>query len=61
MIASMTAMEAIKVLSKKIKPSNINRRGEFSIYSMNITYNYFDKYDNCPWCGKDGIYGARGY
>lgn len=55
-IASMTAMEAIKVLSKKIEPSNLNRRGEFSIYNMNINYHTINKYDDCPWCGKNGIY-----
>lgn len=55
-IASMTAMEAIKVLSKKIRPANLNRRGEFSIYSMNMTYNTIKKYANCPWCGEHGIY-----
>ena len=55
-IASMTAMEAVKVLSKNIKPSNLNRRGEFNIYSMNINYHTINRYDDCPWCGKNGIY-----
>lgn len=50
-IASMTEMEAIKILSGKIQPSNINRRGEFNIYTMQITYHEFVKDDNCPWCG----------
>lgn len=51
-IASMTTMEAIKVLSKKIAPSNINRRGEFSIYNMDINYHYVEKDENCTWCGN---------
>lgn len=51
-IASMTEMESIKVLSKKIKPANVNRRGEFNIYTMNITYNNFERDKNCPWCSK---------
>lgn len=52
LIASMVGMEAIKVLSKKIKPDNINRRGDFNIYDMNIKYSEFAKLDNCEWCGK---------
>lgn len=56
MIASMVGMEAIKVLSKKIQPSNINRRGEFDIYTMDITYKEFARRDDCEWCGKDGKY-----
>ena len=51
-IASMTGMEAIKILSKNIKPDNVNRRGEFSIYDMDIKYSYFDKMSDCKWCGE---------
>lgn len=58
-IASMIAMEAIKVLTQKIMPSNINRRGEFSIYNMDIKYHNISKDDNCEWCGKKGIYGGE--
>ncbi len=52
LIASMVGMEAIKVLSGKIKPDNINRRGEFNIYDMGISYKDFDKLDDCEWCGE---------
>ena len=54
-IASMTANEAIKVLSKKITPSNLNRRGEFNIYNMDINYHYVEKDENCIWCGNNTI------
>lgn len=57
-IASMIAMESIKVLSKKIVPANLNRRGEFNIYDMDIKYHNIGKNDNCEWCGKDGKYGG---
>lgn len=50
-IASMIGMEALKVLSKKISPDNINRRGEFDIYNMSIKYRHFNKLDDCEWCG----------
>jgi molybdopterin-synthase adenylyltransferase len=52
--ASIAAMEAIKVLSKVIKPANINRRGEFDIYSMNVNYMDISNDENCEWCGKNG-------
>ncbi|WP_170972275.1 HesA/MoeB/ThiF family protein [Bacillus yapensis] len=52
--ASIAAMEAIKVLSKVILPANINRRGEFDIYSMNISYMDISHDDNCEWCGVNG-------
>lgn len=57
-ISSMIAMEAIKVLTKKITPSNLNRRGEFNIYSMNIKYHNIYKNNNCVWCGDKGGYGG---
>lgn len=57
-ISSMIAMEAIKVLTKKITPSNLNRRGEFNIYSMNIKYHNIYKNNNCVWCGDKGVYGG---
>ncbi|HID1126399.1 TPA: HesA/MoeB/ThiF family protein [Clostridioides difficile] len=56
--SSMIAMEAIKVLTKKITPSNLNRRGEFNIYSMNIKYHNIYKNNNCVWCGDKGVYGG---
>lgn len=56
MIASMIGMEAVKVLSKKIVPSNINRRGEFDIYTMGIIYKNYERRNDCEWCGKKGKY-----
>lgn len=56
LIASMIGMEALKVLTKKIMPSNINRRGEFNIYNMNISYRTYEKRNDCEWCGKYGKY-----
>lgn len=56
MIASMIGMEAIKILSGCTIPTNINRRGEFDIYSMDITYNEFSRRVDCEWCGKKGRY-----
>ncbi|GHV57646.1 hypothetical protein FACS189460_4550 [Deltaproteobacteria bacterium] len=53
LIASMIGMESIKILSKKIRPSNINRRGEFDIYKMNISYKYFERREDCEWCGQE--------
>ncbi|MBB5225031.1 HesA/MoeB/ThiF family protein [Treponema ruminis] len=55
-IASMVGMEAIKILSKCAMPSNINRRGEFDIFSMNIKYKNFERRKDCEWCGKQGKY-----
>ena len=52
LIASFVGMEAVKVLTKHITPDNINRRGEFDIYDMQLHYNTFDKLDDCPWCGE---------
>lgn len=56
MIASMVGMEAIKVLSGDITPSNLNRRGEFDIYNMDIKYKNYDRRADCEWCGKNGKY-----
>lgn len=56
MIASMIGMEAIKIISKKIQPSNINRRGEFDIYTMNIQYKEYGRRNDCEWCGNKGKY-----
>lgn len=55
-VASMIGMESIKILSGKIPPSNINRRGEFNIYSMDIKYKEYGRRDDCEWCGKEGKY-----
>lgn len=56
MIASMIGMEAFKILSKKIEPSNVDRRGEFDIYTMDITYKSNERRADCEWCGKEGKY-----
>lgn len=56
LIASMIGMEAIKVLSKEIMPANLNRRGEFDIYNMDIKYKTYERRDDCEWCGKHGKY-----
>ena len=56
LIVSMVGMEAIKILSGCSIPANINRRGEFDIYSMDITYHEFLRRDDCEWCGKKGRY-----
>ena len=56
MIASMVGMEVIKVLSGSITPSNLNRRGEFDIYNMDIKYKNYERRDDCEWCGKEGKY-----
>lgn len=56
MIASLIGMEAIKVLSKKIIPSNLNRRGEFNIYTMDFQYKNYERRDDCEWCGIEGKY-----
>lgn len=56
MIASMVGMEAIKVLSGSVTPSNLNRRGEFDIYNMDIKYKNYERRDDCEWCGKEGKY-----
>ena len=58
MIASMVGMEAIKVLSGEITPSNLNRRGEFDIYKMDIKYKTYERRDDCEWCGKNGKYSS---
>lgn len=55
-IASMVGMEAIKVLSKEIMPSNLNRRGEFDIYNMDIKYKEYARRNDCEWCGEHGKY-----
>lgn len=56
LIASMVGMEAIKVISGCCMPSNINRRGEFDIYTMDIKYKQYEKRDDCEWCGEAGKY-----
>ena len=56
LIASFVGMEAIKVLSAHIPPSNVNRRGEFDIYKMDITYKDFQQRADCEWCGKEQKY-----
>lgn len=59
-IASMIGMEAIKILSEDITPANINRRGEFDIYTMDVTYKTFVRREDCEWCGHEGQYYHQG-
>ncbi len=56
MIASMVGMESIKVITGCAVPSNINRRGEFNIYTMDIEYKKYSRRIDCEWCGNEGIY-----
>lgn len=56
MIASMVGMESIKALTGCTIPANVNRRGEFNIYTMDIEYKNFNRRDDCEWCGKEGKY-----
>lgn len=56
MIASMVGMEALKILTKEIPPANINRRGEFDILTMDISYKTYERRNDCEWCGKSGKY-----
>lgn len=56
MIASMIGMETIKILSKQITPANINRRGEFNIYTMELQYKTYERRKDCEWCGENGKY-----
>lgn len=55
-MASMIGMESLKILSKEISPANVNRRGEFDIYTMNIKYKNYERREDCEWCGKKGLY-----
>ena len=55
-IASFTGMEAIKVLTKCTFPANVNRRGEFDIYTMDIQYSEYKRVADCEWCGEKGKY-----
>lgn len=50
-ISSFIGIEAIKILTKSITPANINRRGEFDIYKMDILYTEYRKLKDCEWCG----------
>ena len=37
-------------------PSNINRRGEFNIYTMDVEYKAYERNSDCEWCGTEGKY-----
>ncbi len=54
--ASMIGMEALKILTRKIAPANVNRRGEMDVFSMRIHYTDYEKRDDCEWCGIHGKY-----
>lgn len=55
-IASMIGMEAIKILTNCVPPANINRRGEFDVFTMDIKYKHYERRPDCEWCGKNGVY-----
>ncbi|WP_300383093.1 ThiF family adenylyltransferase [Clostridium sp.] len=57
--ASFAATDAFKVLSKVISPTNVNRRGEYNINTMDIKYHYVEKLNDCPWCGHEGKYKGK--
>lgn len=54
--ASFAALEAVKILSNLMQPVNINRRGEFNIYNMDINYHEYHRIEECEWCGRNGKY-----
>lgn len=54
--ASFASLESIRVLSGVIPPININRRGEFDMFTMDIRYFEYPQVEGCPWCGENGIY-----
>lgn len=58
--ASIATMEAVKVLTRCSKPANANRRGEFDITTMDVSYTTYEKLDDCEWCGEHGKYSGQG-
>lgn len=58
--ASMVAMEAVKVLTGCTDPANANRRGEFDITTMAVSYTAYERLDDCDWCGEHGKYSSQG-
>jgi molybdopterin/thiamine biosynthesis adenylyltransferase len=58
--ASMVAMEAVKVLTGCTDPANANRRGEFDITTMAVSYTAYERLDDCDWCGEHGKYSGQG-
>lgn len=57
--ASMVAMEAVKILTGCSEPANANRRGEFDVTTMSVSYTTYEKLDDCEWCGKHGKYSSQ--
>lgn len=58
--ASMVAMEATKVLTGCAESANANRRGEFDITKMGVSYTAYKRLDDCDWCGEHGKYSGQG-
>lgn len=58
--ASMVAMEAVKVLTGCAEPANANRRGEFDVTTMDVSYTAYERLDDCDWCGEHGKYSGQG-
>lgn len=54
LIGSFIGMEAIKVLSRALMPANLNRRGEFDILHMKISFQNYKRDKYCEWCGVNG-------
>lgn len=52
LVASMTGMEALKILTKSISPANMNRRGEFDISTMQLSYRSYPRRLDCEWCAQ---------
>jgi len=54
LVASMTSMEALKIVTKHISPANINRRGQFDVLTMELEYKTYGRRQDCELCcGKD--------
>lgn len=54
LVASMTSMEALKVITKQIIPANTNRRGQFDVLTMKLEYKPYERRQDCELCrGND--------
>ena len=52
LVASMTSMEALKVVTKHIAPANHNRRGQFDVITMRLEYKPYERRQDCELCGR---------
>lgn len=53
LVASMTSMEALKVVTRHIAPANLNRRGQFDILTMRLEYKTYERRRDCELCGRE--------